>query len=205
MLPIQTFANCLSHWKNKDLHFLWRNLHLSVWVSYKGKALNVSWSIYLTQVCSFILQTLSWLFMCFQWLTCFAVKLATEQIRQIFFFFGYPIFIAFFLVCSVTVACKLVGEHVDMAKGKAGCPLQQQCGVGAPGPATKLAVRATACYFRVGSLPSLPFSTLLPGTFSRLSLHRDPTWLLLSAWWLRRTIDAFKRLRFLRGLSQFRK
>lgn len=91
------------------------------------------------------------------------------------FFFGYPIFIAFFLVCSVTIACKLVGARVDVVEGKAGCPLQQQCGVGAPGPATKLAVRATACYFRVGSLPSLPFSTLLPGTSPRSSLPRDPT------------------------------
>lgn len=151
--------------------------------------------VYLTQACSFVLQTLSWLSMCFQQLTCFVVKLTTRQEWQIF---CYLVFIAFLIVCSVTTACKLAGGRAGRVKGKAGYPLLRRCGVGAPGPAINMVVRATARCFRVGSPPSF-----LVGVSPRSSLPHDPTRTLNSP--PGDSVNAFKRLRFPKGLSRLRK
>lgn len=178
MLPIQTFANCLSHWKNKDLHFLWRNLHLSVWVSYKGKALNVLWSIYLTQVCSFILQTLSWLFMCFQWLTCFAVKLATEQIRQIFFFFWLPHFHSIFLSVQRHSCMQASGGACRHGEGESWLPFAAAVWCWGPWPSHKAGSESN-CLLLQGGLLALPslfhpltwnFLQVVPSPWSHLTL-----------------------------------
>lgn len=107
---------------------------------------------------------------CFQWLPCLAVKLTTEQE---WFFFSYPIFIAFLLIHSVAAACKLVGEHAGRVKGM----LTALCSSGAV--LGTLEKRVIAHYFRVSSLPSFPISTLLPGTLSRSSFLRDPTRIFL--------------------------
>jgi len=92
-------------------------------------------------------------------------------------FFGYLIFIAFLLACSVTTAWKAVGGGApQLGEGDAGLPFAAASGAGAPGPATTLAERATACCFGLGSLPS---STLLPGTCP--ALPHEPAQLLLSS------------------------
>lgn len=67
----------------------------------------------LTQVCSFILQMFSWLCV---FNDCPVWQL-NWQLSKNDIFFAYPIFMVFLLACSVTAACKLVGEHAGKVKG----------------------------------------------------------------------------------------